>query len=218
VSAPQSQSKGQKKGEARAQALAVSLAFHLLFFAGLVAGISRSLLPSEAPPMQVELYTPNLELRQREASPRFQPDSRLARPETLTPLPSPIPEALRPQGPTNRPRPIGPIQNRPLAEVTPFYRDHIDGCGKEDLALMDPEEREKCQVRITAKAVMDEGRMRAEDRNARPILRLDPDKRELFAKEARNRRGRDAVDPLKPCEGSTIGLGPACLNKDAKPN
>jgi hypothetical protein len=196
--------------------LAVSLAFHLLFFAALVAGISRALLPAEPPPLQVELFTPNLQLRQREASPRFQPESRQARPETTTPLPAPIPEALRPQGPTNRPRPVGPTQNRPLAEVTPFYRDHIDGCGKEDLNLMEPEEREKCQVRITAKAVQDEGRMQAGDRNARPLLRLDNDKRELFAKEARRKRGGEAVDPLKPCEGSTVGLGPACLNKDAK--
>jgi hypothetical protein len=185
-----------------------------LLLGALVLSIARPPVPAEPPPMQVELYSTIFSLRHRQPPPRAVPE---ARPREIapSPLPSPTPETIRPQGPTNRPRPAGVPEERPLAEVTPFYRRHIEGCGKEDLNLLPPAEREKCQVKIAAQDIIDNGNMKAEDRNARPILRLDPDRRAEFDRELGRRRARAANnDPIKPCDGPTVGLGSACLNHD----
>jgi hypothetical protein len=204
--------------KSRAAGLAISFAFHLFFFVALATSVSRTLLPTAPPPMQVELYSSLFDLRQ--PKPRTAPKADSARPriETPSPLPAPAPEALRPQGPVNQPR-FTPPTGRPLADVTPFYRNHIKDCGKEDLALMEPAERERCQVRITAQDIVDNGNMKAEDRLATPLLRIDPERRAEFDRSVNSRRERAvALDPMEACKGPAVGMGSSCIKKNAKPN
>ena len=208
------------KRKSRAAALIGSLAVHALLLTGMVAGLRIAVLPDNPPPMQVGLYSSLFDLRKPQPRTLPKADSARQRFETPSPLPAPSPEMLRQIGPTNRALPRGPVQRGPMAEVTPFYRDHIPGCGKEDLALMDAEARDRCEKQISAQAVIDNGKMQAADRFATPILKIDPEKRAQFDRTLSRRREREGVpiDPMEACKGPAIGMGSSCINKNAKPN
>ena len=213
-----SASSTRSRRKSRAAALFGSVALHILLFTAMVVTLRLPVQPVDSPSMQVEIYSSLFDLRQ--PKPRTRPDSERTQiiPPTTAPTPAPAREALRPEGPTNRYQFNPPTAGRPLAAVTPFFRNHIRDCGKEDLALMEPAERERCQVRITAQDVLDNGNMKASDRLATPILRLDPERRAEFDREIGRRRGRAAQnDPIKACDGPTVGLGSACLNHDKPP-
>lgn len=206
--------------KSQAAAVVGSLLIHVLLLTGMVAGLRIAVLPANPPPMQVGLYSSLFDLRQPQPRVRPKADSVRQRFETPSTLPAPSPEMLRQIGPTNRPLPRGPLQRGPMAEVTPFYRDHIPGCGKEDLALMEAEGRDRCEKQISAQAVIDNGRMQAADRFATPILKIDPEKRVQFDRTLSRRRDREGVpiDPMEACKGPAVGMGSSCINKNAKPN
>lgn len=210
----------QSKRTSRAAAVAGSIVVHLLLLTGMVASLRIAVLPDSPPPMQVGLYSSLFDLRRPQPRTLPKADSTRQRVETPSPLPAPSPEMLRQIGPTNRALPRGLVQRGPMAEVTPFYRDHIPGCGKEDLALMDAAERDKCEKQISAQAVIDNGKMQASDRFATPILKIDPEKRAMFDRTVSRRREREGVpiDPMEACKGPAIGMGSSCINKNAKPN